>query len=319
MAHELYIKNGKAAMAYAGDDTPWHGLGQSLSDGASIETWKEEAGMDWEIKESPVIFNTPSGQKVYSDQKILYRGDTQEQLSIVGDNYKVVQPGEVLEFFRELVGLQGMKLSTAGVLFGGRRFWALAETGQAAQILGNDKIKGNLLLTTSCDGTMATSAMLVATRVVCNNTLRLALGEKSEVSARVTHRTEFDPYKLKQEMGLIDQAWDQFIGNVKQLAVQKLSEQDQYKFVYDLIKKPNLKAEDQPYTVSRDVANILNRAKQGMGQTGERTLWTTLNGITEFCDHESRARMKDRALWNSWFGNTANLKTKAYIKALEMV
>ena len=319
MAHELDIRNGKAAIAFVGD-TPWHGLGQELTDGASIETWKTEAGMDWQIQESPVMFNTPAGQQVYTDQKILYRGDTNEQLSIVGDNYKVVQPGEVLEFFRELVGLQGMKLSTAGVLFGGRRFWALAETGRAAEVLKNDKIKGNLLLTTSCDGTMATSAMLVATRVVCQNTLRLALGENSAVSTRVTHRVDFDPYKLKQEMGLIDQAWDKFMDNVKQLSTRKINDNDSYKFVYDLLKKPNLSADDQPYTVGRDIANILNRAKQGMGQDqAGGTLWGLLNGVTEFCDHETRTRMADRALWNSWFGNTANLKTKAFDKALAMV
>jgi len=319
MAHELYIKDGKASIAFIGEK-PWHGLGQELSDGASIETWKTESGMDWEIKESPVIYNTPAGQQVYSDQKVLFRGDTNEQLSIVGDGYKVVQPGEVLEFFRELVSLHGMKLSTAGVLFGGRRFWALADTGRAAEVLKNDHIKGNLLLTTSCDGTMATSAMMIATRVVCANTLRLALNEKSTNSARITHRVDFDPYKLKQEMGLIDQAWDKFISNVTDLSKAKINENDSYQFVYDLIKKPNLSADDQPYTVARDVNNIMNRVKNGMGQDqAGGTLWGLLNGVTEFCDHETRTRAADKALWNTWFGGTAELKTKAFEKVLEMV
>lgn len=199
MAHEVYVKNGKAALAFV-EDVPWHGLGNELSTGASIETWKTEAGMDWEIKESPVLFKTPNGQQVYSDQKVLYRGDTNDQLAIVGDSYKVVQPGEVLEFFRDLVDMNGMKLSTAGVLFGGRRFWAMVDTGRAAEVLKNDRIVGNLLLTTSCDGTMATNAVFTAVRVVCNNTLKLAMRdtEKADVlKARVTHRTEFNPLKLK--------------------------------------------------------------------------------------------------------------------------
>lgn len=318
MAHELYIKNGKASIAYVGEKC-WHGLGQELTDGASIETWKTESGMDWEILESPVFFNTPAGSQVYAEKKVLFRSDTNEQLSIVGDGYKVVQPGEVLEFFRELVELNGMKLSTAGVLFGGQKFWALADTGRAADILKNDHIKGNLLLTTSCDGTMATSAMMVATRVVCNNTLRLALSEKSTSRVSMTHRVDFDPYKMKQEMGLIDHAWEGFIENVRQLSTRKMTENDGYKFVYDLLKKPNVEEDKQPYTVARDTLNILNRAKQGMGQAGNGTLWSLLNGVTEFCDHETRSRSADKVLWNSWFGHTANLKTKAYEKALELV
>jgi len=56
-----------------------------------------------------------------------------------------------------------------------------------------------------------------------------------------------------------------------------------------------------------------------MGQPESTTLWNVLNGITEFCDHESRSRSPDKILWNSWYGNTADLKTKAYEKVLELV
>ena len=317
MAHELYIKNGKASHAYVGEK-PWHSLGQELTDGASFETWKTEAGMDWEIREASVRYWVPTGEKIYPDRKVLFRSDTFEELSIVSDDYRIVQPEEVLEFFRDLVEQNGMKLNTAGVLFGGRRFWALADTGRAADILGNDRIKGMLLLTTSCDGTIATNAMLTSVRVVCNNTLRLAL-TNTEDRIRVTHRTVFDPRDMKEKLGLIDTAWESFMDGVKQLSTRRINDNDSHRFVYDLIKKPNLSADDQPYTVARDVSNILNRIKNGMGQPESTTLWNVLNGITEFCDHESRSRSSDKVLWNSWYGNTADLKTKAYEKVLELV
>jgi phage/plasmid-like protein (TIGR03299 family) len=310
MAHELDIRNGKAAIAFVGDK-PWHGLGQELSDGASIKTWKTEAGMDWEIQESPVMFNTPAGQQVYNDQKILYRGDTNEQLSIVGDNYKVVQPGEVLEFFRELVGLQGMKLSTAGVLFGGRRFWALAETGRATEILKNDKIKGNLLLTTSCDGTMATSAMFTSVRVCCNNTLRIALGG-SQSLVKQTHRVDFDEKSMKFDLGVLDEGWNRFITNISELSEVSISNTKAEEFVYELVKRPNVSAEEQPYTTTKKLNHIMHLFKSGIGNNGN-TVWDLLNGITEYADHHSgMIRSPDKKLWNTWFGSDANMKEKAF-------
>ena len=55
MAHEIDMTTGRAGMAYMGD-TPWHGLGQKLTDGASLETWQQEAGLDWECVPAPVEF-----------------------------------------------------------------------------------------------------------------------------------------------------------------------------------------------------------------------------------------------------------------------
>jgi len=320
MAHEIAFVNGKASVAYVGDK-PWHGLGQELTENASIETWKTEANMKWEIKDSPITFNDGSATKTYTGNRVLYRSDTKEQLSIVSDEYRIVQPGEVLDFFQDLVSLQGMKLSTAGVLYGGRRFWALADTGRAAEVLKNDKIKGMLLLTTSCDGTMATNAMFTSVRVVCNNTLRLALNSVDTKSAtRVTHRSVFDPAKIKSELGIFDNAWDKFKQSITDMSKVKLSDNDSYNFVKSLLVNPEREADKQAYTVERDVAAILNRAKTGMGSDmAYGTLWGVVNGVTEFVDHENRSRIADHALCSSWFGKGAALKSKAFESALALV
>lgn len=319
MAHNLAIINGKVSMAYVGE-TPWHGLGQSLTEDASIETWKKEAGFDWEIKDSPIAFNTEDGMKVYKGNRVLYRSDTLEQLSIVSDEYRIVQPGEILDFFQDLVSLQGMKLTTAGVLYGGRRFWALADTGRVADVLGSDRVKGMLLLTTSCDGMMATNAMFTSVRVVCNNTLTLALDKDGKSATRVTHRSVFDPTKVKADLGILDASWERFKQNIIAMSKVKMTDNDAHDFVKKLLINPSRDIEKQPYTVDRDVQAILNRAKNGMGSDKTYgTLWGVLNGVTEFVDHESRARIPDHALWSSWFGKGAALKTKAYEAALELV
>ncbi len=77
---------------------------------------------------------------------------------MVSARYQVVQPKQVLEFYRDLTEVSGYELETAGVLKAGRKFWALARTGKSSALKGNDVVNGYLLLATSCDGTLATTA-----------------------------------------------------------------------------------------------------------------------------------------------------------------
>ena len=93
------------SMAYAGEK-PWHGLGNKLQPNQSIDDWKESAGMDWSIQDSEVRFIT--GQNgigtisAFPEQKVLYRSDTKAPLAVVSKRFQVVQPGEILEFYRDL-------------------------------------------------------------------------------------------------------------------------------------------------------------------------------------------------------------------------
>lgn len=163
MAHEI------SSMAYIGA-TPWHGLGNHLSEHQPIQIWLKEAGMDWTIEQSDVLFNADTSAlhiRPYSDSKVLFRSDSLTPLSVVSNRYKVVQPHEVLNFYKDLVSVGGFELETAGVLKGGRKLWALAKTGQEAKIKGNDRIKAYLLLATSCDGTLCTTAQFGAVPFTC--------------------------------------------------------------------------------------------------------------------------------------------------------
>lgn len=119
MSHEIDQTVGDA-IAFVGE-TPWHGLGRQLQEGATIEEWKRAAHLDWSVEESPVYYNVP-GESTFRDmarRKALYRSDTKTDLSVVSKVFKVVQPGDVLEFFRQLVESHGFKLETAGALRGG--------------------------------------------------------------------------------------------------------------------------------------------------------------------------------------------------------
>src|ERR1051326_1794220 len=112
MAHELTVRgNGTIEMAYVGE-TPWHGLGNELQPGASIEDWIAAAGMDWTAQRARVRYATGPGQTAddylpFDDRVVLFRSDTKSPLGVVSDSFQRVQPREVLEFFRDLVGPAG--------------------------------------------------------------------------------------------------------------------------------------------------------------------------------------------------------------------
>lgn len=335
MAHEIAIINGQASIAFVGEEC-WHGLGQNLTKDAPIETWAKEAGLDYPILSAPVRYkvelNDPQQDlpKLFEGRRVLYRGDSGEQLSIVSDSYKIVQPKAVLEFFRDLVQEGGgdMFLETAGALFGGTRYWAMANTGHEADVIGNDRVKCRLLLTSSCDGTLATTAKFVAERVVCNNTLRIALHEANtdkKSQFRVTHGGVFDPKKIKIALGLMEGSWDDFLNKAKSLASTKITDLDAKKLISDTIlndiqREELAKDAALHLRIQRKLDTIFDMYKtSGMGSDQVYgTLWGALNAITEYADHRV-GKIGDNTLWNSWHGYTQNLKTKAYELALSGV
>lgn len=206
-------------MAYAGQ-RPWHGLGNPLTPKQPIEVWRQQAGMDWQIDEAEVRYVTGSHSigviHAFPEQKVLYRSDTKAPLSVVSKRFQVVQPGEILEFYRDLTACNGFELETAGVLRAGQKFWALARTGQSATLKGRDKVDGYLLLATACDGTLATTAQFTSVRVVCNNTLHIALGN-SGGAIKVPHRSHFDADTVKRQLGITVSSWDGFVTQMKEL------------------------------------------------------------------------------------------------------
>ncbi|MFP3277504.1 MAG: DUF932 domain-containing protein, partial [Paraburkholderia sp.] len=139
-------------MAYVGQE-PWHGLGNRLAPNQPLEVWAKAAGMDWSIEEAEVRFVAGSAVNraglgsihAFPEQKVLYRSDTRAPLSVVSSRYQVVQPAEILEFYRDLTEVGGYELETAGVLKEGRKFWALAKTGQSATLKGRDEVNGYIL------------------------------------------------------------------------------------------------------------------------------------------------------------------------------
>ena len=314
-------------MAFVGA-TPWHGLGNQLSQNQPLEVWQREAGMDWHIEESPVRFVAGASSHLgsihsYPEQKVLYRSDTKAPLSVVSNRYKVVQPNEVLEFYRDLTEYAGYELETAGVLKGGKKFWALARTGQSSVLKGRDEVNGYLLLATSCDGTLATMATPTTVRVVCNNTLAIAVNG-APLAIRVPHSTEFNAQRVKQQLGISVSQWSEFMYRMKTLSERKVKTKEALQYFLQVICSTDTDLEDRKQLPQHRALQKVQDLYQGQGRgarlvSAQDTAWGLLNAVTEFVDHEKRARSTDHRLDSAWFGQGAVLKQKALDHAIQLI
>lgn len=311
-------------MAYTGE-RPWHGLGNLLAPQQPIEVWKKQAGMDWQIEEAEVRYVTGSNNigviNAFPGNKVLYRSDTKAPLSVVSKRFQVVQPGEILEFYRDLTACNGFELETAGVLREGRKFWALARTGQSTTLKGRDKVDGYLLLATACDGTLATTAQFTSVRVVCNNTLSIALGNGNG-AIKVPHRSQFDPDVVKRQLGITVSSWDGFVTRMKALVDRPVDPDS----VEGLLRRVlTYQAPDSKVTVVNEQALAAVRALYEGGGRGAQlassrgTAWGLLNSVTEYVDHHRRARSDDHRRDAAWFGPGAQMKQRAWDEVMKLV
>jgi phage/plasmid-like protein (TIGR03299 family) len=321
MSHDIDQSTGKPAIAYVGEK-PWHGLGEELSAGAPIETWLKAARLDWQLKRLPVQYLVEGKLRTMEERFVLARSDTHEALSIVSGDYQIVQPGAVLEFYRDLMDDYGYTLETAGALDHGRKVWALARTGitEAADKQGEDKIAAYVLLATSCDKTLATTAAFTSIRVVCQNTLFFATEEvrkKGRPQVKVPHNLRFNADQVKRELGLMDPAWKAFMDKVRKMAAHRMEAEAASSFFRSLLAQ-----KDKPLTRSAEREHLTINAlfQSAPGQeiaTAKETLWGAVNAVTYYADHV-RSGAEER-LDGAWFGAGCALKEKAWTEASAMV
>lgn len=315
MAHQLTQTNGMIEFAYrVADGMPWHGLGQPMQGTETVDQWRVAAGMDWRIKRSKVRYATAHGQGPDSflelpDQHVLFRSDTHAALGVVSEKYKVVQPADVLEFFRDIVKVGGLELSAAGTILGGRRFWATAKIGEASPTSVQDKIGGYLLISTSADGSLSTEVRRTTVRTVCSNTLAMAMKD-APASVRITHRSEFDPEKIKDFMGLNTAAWDAFRHQIVRLANKPLELERAEELAVEIFggQQDKIRAS----AGFNKVMDLFNGDGKGANLDGVKgTAWGMVNAFTEYVDWFTRARSTENRFVSSQWGQGADLKQRA--------
>lgn len=292
---------------------PWHGLGQQLTGDEDLDEIIRLAGLDWTVslKALKTIDNIP-----VPDNFALVRDSDNFVLSICGKNYRPSQNRAVFEFFREFTDKGGMQIETAGSLNHGRDVWALASLKQGFEVLG-DKINGYLLLHAPHIYGKAISGMFTSVRVVCNNTLNLAM-KNGEIAARHYHSREFDitardAMKLKL---LGEQSLDEFRQVVETLAAIEATPKivmDFYVQTFDI----NIDSEIKIPKIAQDVEICRRNAPGHSLLAANDTLWGLVNGVTFFCDHV-RHQDQDKRVASAFWGQSAKLKEKALNVALSL-
>ncbi len=319
MSHLIDMSNYRANMAYVGE-TPWHGLGEQLTPGAPIEIWTREAGMDYTIERSRVVFRHSEGSDgvgIMDDRNVLWRSDTKAPLAVVSNRYEIVQPGDVLEFFRDILRNAGgdYEIETAGVLNDGRTYWALAKYHGEPLNFGGDIVKPYLMLTTSCDGTMATTAKHTSVRVVCNNTLQASLHAEQTGVVKVPHSTKFNADAVKAQLD-VDATIATFRDDIGALINKTLSKADSVETLVEVIAKRDsaneITNEKHVKRVVNEIMVSLARAPGAQLETAHGTGWGLMNAVTHYVDFKARAGSDNNRFNSGQFGAGAKLKQEVF-------
>jgi phage/plasmid-like protein (TIGR03299 family) len=307
MAHEIDTTTGKAAIAFTGKE-PWHGLGQRVQPGAPLEEWRKAGGLEWEVCRAPAFY-TANERVMPAEEDVLYRSDTGAKLGVVSPAYHIVQPLEVMEFFRDYVeGLGSFEMSTVGSLRGGKRIWGLAQAKDGTfDLAGNDKVRRYLLLATSFDKTLATVVQQTSIRVVCNNTLSAAYADQeTDPTIRVSHHAKFSRERVREKMQL-DANWQSFVETTKKWSSRAVTWKERDEFFRKVL---GLGPDSNPTPQFQKLDSIFHGAPGQQLESARDTTWGLVNAVTYLVDHEM-GDSNDTRLDQAWFGQRRALKKTA--------
>lgn len=151
-------------------EKPWHGLGTRVEEAPSSADALRLAGLDWQVVQQPIY---TEGKELISGYKANVRDSDRKVLGVVSERYRIIQNEEAFSFTDALLG-QGIRYETAGSLQEGRKVWLLARLPRE-YIMSGEHISPYLVFSNTHDGSGAVKVALTPVRVVCNNTLNLAL------------------------------------------------------------------------------------------------------------------------------------------------
>lgn len=151
-------------------EKPWHGLGTMVAEAPNLKDALRLAGLNWKVLQEPVY---TENEELIQGYKANVRDTDRKVLGVVTDRYKVIQNEEAFAFTDTLLG-EGVRYETAGSLQEGRRVWMLARLPREF-IIGGERISPYMVFSNTHDGSGAVKTALTPIRVVCNNTLNLAL------------------------------------------------------------------------------------------------------------------------------------------------
>ena len=319
-------------MAYAGE-VPWHGLGVPVEDTMTPEEMLKAADLDWTVSKRPAYtiasptWSEDVGLLNAEGHHFIVRDSDNSVLSACGEDYVPFQNADTFKFFKKFVSNGQMKMETAGSLKDGQDIWGLAKLESNFELPGGDKVEGYLLIDSPHVSGKALTVMFTPIRVVCANTMSLALNSEGK-RFRVLHLQPFDDDIMKaaeEALGISDTKMTEFQEQATLLSTKRAKPFDVQKFVAELF-QPQLLIERAKQDISdnvpfadefsRTAEQVYSAIETSPGaelKSAEGTWWGALNGVTYVMDHTKREseRVKGGALYSSWLGPNAVLKRKA--------
>lgn len=312
----------------------WHGLENLIDEGASREEWIEAAGFGFNLHKGLVRYATerdqsPAEYQFFREKAVIFRDDNLEPMGVVGAKFQITQPREVAAFMFDVAEQLGAKMSTMGVLFSGQRYWALLHLeGMTGEVGKGDFIKKHLLFCTACDGSLSNEIRECDERVVCNNTLQVARGEKGGKIYKVTHKSKFNADAAKKALDLEHSAsrFEAACQEMQRMAETRLTDAQMLGLTADLLKPDwrDLDEEDRKRLFGRANSPLtligrkaVNGTEYGADLEGGRgTAYGWLNAVTEYYDHDASREVSTR-MNNALFGSAVQIKSRAYGMALD--
>jgi phage/plasmid-like protein (TIGR03299 family) len=312
MAHGLEIVNGKASMAYA-NEVPWHGLGTQVADDLTAQEMMVAAGADWRVNEVET-YAIVGDQHIPTGMKALLRETDNKVLTQVGKNWHPVQNEDAFDFFKQFVDEGHMTMETAGVLNDGRNVWAMAKIkGSAFDVFGGDVTEGNLLFSNPHEYGKTIDIRFCATRVVCKNTLAIALNGGSKNFVKVNHRKAFDAEAVKETMGIAGTKMDRYKQMAEYLGSKQTTKETLMEYFGELMGKSEKK--EGRLTRNGEIAMELIDTQPG-AEFAEGSWWQAFNTVTYMTNHVI-GRSADSRMQSTWYGANQSLNSKALEVALD--
>ncbi|MBP6965491.1 MAG: DUF932 domain-containing protein [Armatimonadetes bacterium] len=323
MAHDIWIENGSASMMYYGDP-PWHGLGTELHEPATAREAIEAARLDYQVLKKPVfardegdVHTSPLQTKLFalvpSDR---WGKNDCPVYGIVSDQYAPLQNGEAFEFFDPIVGAEAAIYHTAGALGKGERVWILAKLPSNIRVVGDDIVDKYLLLSNSHDGKNSVQVKFTPIRVVCQNTLTMALSEGPTIKVAHTRDLHQRLDQARQMLGLVNTRYGEIEAAFRQMVrVQMNGDRldDYLRFVFPDPADPlNERAAERVQNNRQWSEYLFDQGKGNAAPGVKGTLWAAYNGVTEYIDYGPTYGGHTRRLGSCWFGNGYLTKARAF-------
>ena len=331
------------SMAYAGE-VPWHGLGVQVSNDLTPKEMLVEAGLDWSVSKREIFtYDNADPDKsedliMAPNHSLLVRDSDNTIFGHCGPKFIPTQNEDAFTFFKKFTDAGKMTMETAGSLKDGRQIWGLAKVDESFTLPGDDRVLGNLLVSVSHEWGKSNEIRFTPIRVVCNNTLSMALADKTQPHFKMPHTRAFDADLIataEDALGLASNRMKEYKEAAEFLSTKKYTKDTVVSYIADLM-QPKLAMQQRLLEQSKTEKTYLARAtmldefqrapskvyealEQQPGanlKSSAGTWWGAMNAVTFVVDHKW-GHDRDAAMHNAWFGARASLKTRAMTTAID--